>query len=237
MRWVSQAKWRLSFMEGRQEGFEPLDRADDLSSLRGEVEAVGRVIAQCNSAPAGCRRQAHMPLTEAVPCAFPPLRALCPRETRPRAPPHPHRLPQEYLGMLLVNGARPFRPENAHPRPLGAGSPVAHTAIPAGSPRLHPLRNTARLRDGSARRRGRRDDDAATAGRLGRRPGHCHAGDPGTLARLGRQPVQPVAAARHTTTPPARADAVGQYRRTMRRPSRALLLARLVSAVRARVMA
>jgi hypothetical protein len=29
-------------MERRQEGLEPLDRADDLSSLRGEVEAVGR---------------------------------------------------------------------------------------------------------------------------------------------------------------------------------------------------
>lgn len=42
---------------------------------------------------------------------------------------------------------------------------------------------------------------------------------------------------RHTTTPAAPADAVGQYRRTMRRPSRALLLARLVSAVRARVIA
>jgi hypothetical protein len=29
-------------MEGRQEGVEPLDRADDLSSLGGEVEAVAR---------------------------------------------------------------------------------------------------------------------------------------------------------------------------------------------------
>lgn len=62
-------------------------------------------------------------------------------------------------------------------------------------------------------------------------------GIPGLLAGLRRQPVQPVAAARHTTTPAAPADAVGQYRRTMRRPSRALLLARLVSAVRARVTA
>jgi hypothetical protein len=37
-------------MEGRQEGLEPLGRADGLSSLSGEVEAVGRVIAQCNNA-------------------------------------------------------------------------------------------------------------------------------------------------------------------------------------------
>ena len=29
-------------MEGRYEGLEPLDRAYDLSSLSGEVEAVGR---------------------------------------------------------------------------------------------------------------------------------------------------------------------------------------------------
>jgi hypothetical protein len=29
-------------MAGRQEGVEPLDRADDLSSLSGEVEAVAR---------------------------------------------------------------------------------------------------------------------------------------------------------------------------------------------------
>jgi hypothetical protein len=29
-------------MDGRQEGLEPLDGADDLSSLSGEVEAVGR---------------------------------------------------------------------------------------------------------------------------------------------------------------------------------------------------
>ena len=29
-------------MEGRHEGLEPLDRAYDLSSLSGEVEAVGR---------------------------------------------------------------------------------------------------------------------------------------------------------------------------------------------------
>ena len=29
-------------MEGRHEGLEPLDRADDLSSLGGEVEAVAR---------------------------------------------------------------------------------------------------------------------------------------------------------------------------------------------------
>jgi hypothetical protein len=29
-------------MEGRYEGLGPLDRADDLSSLSGEVEAVGR---------------------------------------------------------------------------------------------------------------------------------------------------------------------------------------------------
>jgi hypothetical protein len=37
-------------MEGRQERVEPLDRAHDLSSLSSEVEAVARVIAQCNSA-------------------------------------------------------------------------------------------------------------------------------------------------------------------------------------------
>ena len=61
------SKWRLSFMEGRQERAEPLDRAHDLSSLSGEVEAVARVIAQCNSArqPAtqpscsGARRRAR----------------------------------------------------------------------------------------------------------------------------------------------------------------------------------
>ena len=54
-------------MEGRQERAEPLDRAHDLSSLSGEVEAVARVIAQCNSArqPAtqpscsGARRRAR----------------------------------------------------------------------------------------------------------------------------------------------------------------------------------
>jgi hypothetical protein len=37
-------------MEGRQEGLEPLDRACDLSSLSGEVEAVGwgdRSMQQC----------------------------------------------------------------------------------------------------------------------------------------------------------------------------------------------
>jgi hypothetical protein len=38
-------------MEGRHEGLEPLDRAYDLSSLSGEVEASDGVIAQCNSAP------------------------------------------------------------------------------------------------------------------------------------------------------------------------------------------
>src|SRR5215216_1728943 len=42
MCWRSPAKWRLSFMEGRQERAEPLDRAHDLSSLSGEVEAVAR---------------------------------------------------------------------------------------------------------------------------------------------------------------------------------------------------
>jgi hypothetical protein len=36
------SKWRLSFMEGRQERVEPLDRANDQSSLSGEVEAVAR---------------------------------------------------------------------------------------------------------------------------------------------------------------------------------------------------
>jgi hypothetical protein len=38
----SPAKWGLSFMAGRQERVEPLDRAQDLSSLGGEVEAVAR---------------------------------------------------------------------------------------------------------------------------------------------------------------------------------------------------
>jgi hypothetical protein len=38
----SPAKWRLSFIAGRQERVEPLDRADDLSSLSSEVEAVAR---------------------------------------------------------------------------------------------------------------------------------------------------------------------------------------------------
>jgi hypothetical protein len=50
MRRGSPAAWRLSFMEGRQEGLEPLDRAYDLSSLSGEVEAVGggdRSMQQC----------------------------------------------------------------------------------------------------------------------------------------------------------------------------------------------
>ena len=42
MCWRSPAKWRLSFMEGRQERAEPLDRAHGLSSLSGEVEAVAR---------------------------------------------------------------------------------------------------------------------------------------------------------------------------------------------------
>src|SRR5215204_5210807 len=42
MCWRSPTKWRLSFMEGRQERAEPLDRAHDLSSLGGEVEAVAR---------------------------------------------------------------------------------------------------------------------------------------------------------------------------------------------------
>src|SRR5512132_1344847 len=50
MCWRSPATWRLSFMEGRQERAEPLERAHDLSSLGREVEAVARVIAQCNSA-------------------------------------------------------------------------------------------------------------------------------------------------------------------------------------------
>src|SRR5512132_214125 len=36
------AKWRLSFMGGRRERVEPLDRAHDLSSLGREVEAVAR---------------------------------------------------------------------------------------------------------------------------------------------------------------------------------------------------
>jgi hypothetical protein len=41
MRRGSPAKWRLSFMEELQEGLEPLDHADDLVVLSGEVEAVG----------------------------------------------------------------------------------------------------------------------------------------------------------------------------------------------------
>jgi hypothetical protein len=60
---------------------------------------------------------------------------------------------------------------------------------------------------------------------------------PGPLAGLGQQPVQPIAAARHTTTPAAPGDAAGQYRRTMRRLSQALLLARPASAVQAQVTA
>jgi hypothetical protein len=36
------SKVRLSFVEGRQEGVEPLDRACDLSFLSSEVEAVAR---------------------------------------------------------------------------------------------------------------------------------------------------------------------------------------------------
>jgi hypothetical protein len=50
MCWRSPATWRLSFMEGRQERVEPLDRAHDLSSLSGEVEAVAwgdRSMQQC----------------------------------------------------------------------------------------------------------------------------------------------------------------------------------------------
>src|SRR6266545_4124137 len=42
MRREAPAKWGLSFMEGRQEGVESLDRAYDLSSLSGEVGALGR---------------------------------------------------------------------------------------------------------------------------------------------------------------------------------------------------
>jgi hypothetical protein len=43
-------------MEGRHEGLEPLDRAYDLSSLSGEVEAVGRgdrSMQQCRASPLG----------------------------------------------------------------------------------------------------------------------------------------------------------------------------------------
>jgi hypothetical protein len=46
----SPSKVGLSFMEGRQEGVESLDRAYDLSSLSGEVGHSDEVIAQCNSA-------------------------------------------------------------------------------------------------------------------------------------------------------------------------------------------
>jgi hypothetical protein len=44
-------------MEGRHEGLEPLDRAYDLSSLSGEVEAVGRGDRSMQQCPMGwvCR--------------------------------------------------------------------------------------------------------------------------------------------------------------------------------------
>ena len=48
-------------MEGRHEGLEPLDRAYDLSSLSGEVEAVGRgdrSMQQCRGCPCGDALQA-----------------------------------------------------------------------------------------------------------------------------------------------------------------------------------
>jgi hypothetical protein len=43
-------------MEGRQEGVEPLDRAYDLSSLSGEVEAVGRGDRSMQQCRATCTR-------------------------------------------------------------------------------------------------------------------------------------------------------------------------------------
>ena len=42
-------------MEGRHEGLEPLDRAYDLSSLSGEVEAVGRGDRSMQQCPHGSR--------------------------------------------------------------------------------------------------------------------------------------------------------------------------------------
>jgi hypothetical protein len=48
------SKWRLSFMEGRQERVEPLDRAYDLSSLGGEVEAVARGDRSMQQCPPPC---------------------------------------------------------------------------------------------------------------------------------------------------------------------------------------
>jgi hypothetical protein len=53
-------------MEGRQEGLEPLDCADDLSSLSGEVEAVGRGDRSMQQCHVNC---------EADPCGDWPVRA------------------------------------------------------------------------------------------------------------------------------------------------------------------
>jgi hypothetical protein len=76
MRRGSPAKWRLSFMAGRQERVEPLDRAYHLSSLGGEMEAVARGDRSMQQ----CRRTSCQPVR--VPASLRPSRpACCPHQT------------------------------------------------------------------------------------------------------------------------------------------------------------
>lgn len=68
MRRGSPATWRLSFTQGRQERLERLDGAYDLSSLSGEVEAVGRGNRSMQRCPPDSRLRSRAARPRGSPC-------------------------------------------------------------------------------------------------------------------------------------------------------------------------
>jgi hypothetical protein len=173
-------------MERRQEGLEPLDCADDLSSLRGEVEAAGRVIAQCNSAavrawraPPGCPvnpRPGHLAPQHRDLVAQHEQLCLLGRRT-----PRQQRKPPQHLAQHQIEQSQGHAPIIAArwlPRRTRSSAPTTEFLAPTGWPAAAPAprgasATQARLRVAAQPAEGLpRAADLDRLGDPGLRPGH-----------------------------------------------------------------